>query len=95
MARRRAVVRAWEKRRAARLFLSQSLAHYDRALNAEHEAREALAMRDGMRTQLAALERRAENAEAENAELWAEIEALTAPSIPVHAGAIRVGHGAA
>lgn len=32
-----------------------------------------------MRMQLAALERRAEMAEAENAELWAEIETLTAP----------------
>jgi hypothetical protein len=51
-------------------------------------------MRDDMRGMLAALERRAEMAEAENAELWAEIEALTAP-ITAAQGAIPVRHGAA
>lgn len=65
----------------------------DRARLAEQEAADALAMRDEMRGMLAALERRAEAAEAENAELWAEIEKLTAPATPV--GAIAAEAGAA
>jgi hypothetical protein len=69
-------------------------AMYDKARLAEQEAAEAKAMRDDMRGMLAALERRAEMAEAENAELWAEIEALTAP-ITAAQGAIPVQHGAA
>lgn len=66
----------------------------DRAEFAEQEAAEAKAMRDEMRGMLAALERRAEMAEAENAELWAEIEALTAP-ITAAQGAIAAEAGAA
>lgn len=67
----------------------------DRARLAEQEAAEALAMREQMRGLVAALERRAEAAEAENAELWAEIEKLTAPATPVHVGAIPVRAGGA
>lgn len=59
----------------------------DRARLAEQEAAEALAMRNEMRAMLAALERRAEAAEAENAELWAEIDRLTAPATPTQAPA--------
>jgi DNA polymerase III sliding clamp (beta) subunit (PCNA family) len=65
----------------------------DRARLAEQEAAEAKAMRDEMRGLVTALERRAEMAETENAELWAEIEALTAPATPV--GAIAAEAGAA
>lgn len=57
----------------------QSLAHYDRAINAEHEAREALAAREDLKRMLADAEARLAAAEAENAQLWAEIETLTAP----------------
>jgi DNA polymerase III sliding clamp (beta) subunit (PCNA family) len=93
--RRRAVLGAFAARKRTRHFIGQMLAEYDRRNAAESEAREAQAMRDEMRGMLAALERRAEAAESENAELWAEIEALTAPSIPVQQGAIAVAGGAA
>lgn len=46
---------------------------------AEQEAREALAAREDMKRMLADAEARAAAAEAENAQLWAEIETLTAP----------------
>jgi len=85
--RRRAVIQARNAKHTARHFLRESLANYDRRTLAEHEARDAMAARDDMRAMLAALERRAEMAEAENAELWAEIEGLTAPPISVQSGA--------
>jgi DNA polymerase III sliding clamp (beta) subunit (PCNA family) len=85
--RRRAVLAAFAARMRTRHFIGQMLAEYDRRNLAESEAREALAMRDQMRGMLASLERRAEAAEAENAELWAEIEKLTAPATPVGATA--------
>jgi hypothetical protein len=77
--RRRAVLKAREVKQSARYFITQSLAHYDRAINAEHEAREALAARKDLQRILAAAEARLAAAEAENAQLWAEIEGLTAP----------------
>lgn len=51
----------------------------DRLRLAEQEAAEALAMREDMKRMLAAAEQRLAAAEAENAQLWAEIETLTAP----------------
>ena len=58
---------------------AQLAAAQDQARLAEHEARQALAAREDLKRILAATERRAEAAEAENAQLWAEIETLTAP----------------
>lgn len=78
--RRRAVLKAREAKRSARYFIRQSSAHYDRAINAEHEAREALAAREDLKRILADAEQRLAAAEAENAQLWAEIETLTAPA---------------
>lgn len=77
--RRRAVLKAREAARSARYFIRQSGAHYDRAINAEHEAREALAAREDLQRLLRDAEARLAAAEAENAQLWAEIETLTAP----------------
>lgn len=77
--RRRAVVQARNAKHTARHFLHESLANYDRRINAEHEARVALAAREDLKRMHEAAERRAAAAEAENAQLWAEIEALTAP----------------
>lgn len=62
---------------------------------AEQIAEDHLQMREQMRGQLCAMERRAEMAEAENAELWAEIEALTALPISVQQGATPTQVGAA
>ena len=78
--RRRAVLAAREAKRSARYFIRQSGAHYDRAINAEHEAREALAAREDLKRMLADAEARLAAAEAENAQLWSEIETLTAPT---------------
>lgn len=78
--RRRAVLKARKATRSARYFIRQSGAHYDRAINAEHEAREALAAREDLKRVLADAEARLAAAEAENAQLWAEIETLTAPT---------------
>ena len=99
--RRRAVLKAremqsgkWERnlayraeREIAEVAMANEAAAKDRARLAESIAEDHLRMREQMRGMLAALERRAEAAEAENAELWAEIEKLTAPAIPVQAGA--------
>lgn len=52
---------------------------------AEQEAREALAAREDMKRMLADAEARAAAAEAENAQLWAEIETLTAPAAAIAA----------
>jgi len=60
--------------------VSDAQAAHDRTRLAESIAEDHLRMREQMRAMLAALERRAEAAEAENAELWAEIEKLTAPA---------------
>ena len=51
----------------------------DRRRLAEQEAAEALAARDDLKRMLADAEARLAAAEAENAQLWAEIETLTAP----------------
>ena len=102
MARRRAVLRAMNLRAMLRdekamsdARLAEALRNADKARLAEQIAEDHLRMREAMRGQLCAMERRAEAAEAENAELWAEIEALTAPDTAAHHGAIPTQAGAA
>lgn len=58
---------------------AQLAAAQDQARLAEQEAVEALAAREDLKRMLAAAEQRLAAAEAENAQLWAEIETLTAP----------------
>jgi len=58
---------------------AQLAAAQDQARLAEQEAVEALAAREDLQRLLAATEARLAAAEAENAQLWGEIEALTAP----------------
>lgn len=59
--------------------MANEAAAKDRAQLAEQEAAEALAAREDLKRMLADAEARAAAAEAENAQLWAEIETLTAP----------------
>lgn len=59
---------------------AQLAAAKDQARLAEHEAREALAAREDLQRLLRDAEARLAAAEAENAQLWAEIETLTAPA---------------
>ena len=56
----------------------------DRARLAEQIAEDHLRMREEVQEALRATDARLKAAEAENAQLWAEIEALTAPATPVH-----------
>lgn len=78
--RRRAVLKARDLQ--TRLYAGHRLVDRanDRRRLAEQEAAEALAAREDLKRMLADAEARLAAAEAENAQLWAEIEALTAPT---------------